>query len=263
MDSLFDVAIEASEKAAATVMKIYNSKEDFGEQLKTDNSPVTKADLASNKALITILEKTGIPILSEETLDDKSKVKSNKVWIIDPLDGTSDFLKQNGEFCIMLALIENNRPVLGIVNCPALDKLYYAKKGKGAYLRTREGINKLTVKDTSNLNKAFMVVSRSHFSDEMKAMTEKIAPQDYIHCGSNGLKSGLVAEAKADIMFNPTNRMGEWDGAAADIIVHESGGSFTDMNGELITYNKENPKLNNGVMVTNRILLVNILEALN
>ena len=117
---MIDTIIEAGER----VREIYES--DFEVGKKDDDSPITKADLESNKIIRAALEKTGIPILSEEDVDDKSRLNSDKIWIVDPLDGTTDFVNRTGEFTIMIGLVENHVPVMGLIYWPTKQKLYYA-----------------------------------------------------------------------------------------------------------------------------------------
>ena len=118
IESVIDTIIEAGER----VREIYES--DFEVSKKDDNSPITKADLESNKIIRAALEKTGIPILSEEDVDDKSRLNSDKIWIVDPLDGTTDFVNRTGEFTIMVGLVENHVPVMGLIYWPTKQKLY-------------------------------------------------------------------------------------------------------------------------------------------
>ena len=125
------VAIEAATKAGKEVMKIYHH--DFTTTFKNDNEPLTQADLESNFIINQLILPFGYPILSEEDKDDKKRLKHNKIWIIDPLDGTTDFVNKTGEFTIMIALVENHKPILGIIYWPTQDQLYLAQKGFGAY----------------------------------------------------------------------------------------------------------------------------------
>ena len=127
IESVIDTIIEAGDR----VREIYES--DFEVSKKDDNSPITKADLESNKIIRAALEKTGIPILSEEDVDDKSRLNSDKIWIVDPLDGTTDFVNRTGEFTIMVGLVENHVPVMGLIYWPTKQKLYYAERGMGAF----------------------------------------------------------------------------------------------------------------------------------
>ena len=127
LNDLIGAIIQAGEK----IQEIYDT--DFEVNKKDDNSPITQADLESNKILRSVLEKTGIPILSEEDVDDKSRLASEKVWIVDPLDGTQDFVNRTGEFTVLVGLVENHIPVMGLVYLPIKKILYFAEKGKGAF----------------------------------------------------------------------------------------------------------------------------------
>ena len=127
LDSIMDAMIEAGEK----IREIYET--DFEVNNKDDDSPITKADLESNKILRAALEKTGIPILSEEDADDKTRLDSENVWIVDPLDGTQDFVNRTGEFTILVGLVENHIPIMGLVYLPIKRLLYFAEEGMGAF----------------------------------------------------------------------------------------------------------------------------------
>ena len=129
LEEIIDAIILAGE----VVREIYQS--DFEVNKKDDNSPITKADLESNKIIKSYLEKTGIPILSEEDMDDKSRLTSKNVWIVDPLDGTTDFVNRTGEFTIMIGLVENHVPIMGLIYWPIKEKLYFAERGFGDFSR--------------------------------------------------------------------------------------------------------------------------------
>jgi len=125
------LAIQAALEAGKTVMNVYN--QEFSSTLKNDNEPLTEADVKSNQIIQKIISDSGYPILSEESVDDKKRLDSKKIWIIDPLDGTTDFVNRTGEFTIMIALVENNKPILGIIYWPTEEKLFLAQKGQGAF----------------------------------------------------------------------------------------------------------------------------------
>ena len=215
---------------------------------KDDLSPLTKADLASNKIILESLTKlnSNIPILSEESLVDWSIRKNwKKYWLVDPLDGTKEFIKKNGEFTVNIALIEDNNPILGVVYVPAKSLLYLAEKNKGSFktntknkLKNFEGIQKIIV--SSQTNRPRVIGSRSHsnatFDNWVK---EKFPNADIVQAGSS-LKFCLIAEGEADIYprFGPTS---EWDIAAGHIIVNEAGGKIRTFQNDSIKYNtKEN-----------------------
>ena len=237
-----NVSIEAGKE----ILNFYNN--DIEVTHKEDLSPLTKADLASNKIILESLTKlnSNIPILSEESLVDWGIRKHwKKYWLVDPLDGTKEFIKKNGEFTVNIALIEDNNPILGVVYVPAKSLLYWAEKNKGSFktntknkLENFEGIQKIIV--SSQTNRARVIGSRSHsnatFDNWVK---EKFPNADIVQAGSS-LKFCLIAEGEADIYprFGPTS---EWDIAAGHMIVNEAGGKIRTFQNDSIKYNtKEN-----------------------
>ena len=237
-----NVAIQAGNE----ILNFYNN--DIEVTHKEDLSPLTKADLASNKIILESLNNlnSNIPILSEESLVDWSIRKNwKKYWLVDPLDGTKEFIKKNGEFTVNIALVENNNPTLGVIFVPAKSLLYFAEKNKGSFksntkdiLENLDGIQKIVVSDKTNRTR--IIGSRSHsnatFDNWVK---EKFPNADIVQAGSS-LKFCLIAEGKADIYprFGPTS---EWDIAAGHIIVNEAGGKIRTFQNNSIKYNtKEN-----------------------
>ena len=242
---LLDVC-NVSIEAGREILNFYHN--DIEVTHKEDLSPLTKADLASNKIILESLTKlnSNIPILSEESLVDWSIRKNwKKYWLVDPLDGTKEFIKKNGEFTVNIALIEDNNPILGVVYVPAKSLLYLAEKNKGSFkkntknkLENFEGIQKIIV--SSQTNRARVIGSRSHsnatFDNWVK---EKFPNADIVQAGSS-LKFCLIAEGEADIYprFGPTS---EWDIAAGHMIVNEAGGKIRTFQNDSIKYNtKEN-----------------------
>lgn len=139
LNDLLKIAIRASELASAEILAVYNSS-DFGVEVKADYSPLTIADKKSHDAIESILKETGLPILSEEGKSTPYEVRKNwkHFWLIDPLDGTKEFIKRNGEFTVNIALIENQKPILGVVTIPVTGEVYHASENKGAYLKKTE-----------------------------------------------------------------------------------------------------------------------------
>ena len=237
-----NIALEAGEE----ILKFYNA--DIEVIHKDDNSPLTKADLASNKIILKFLENLDInlPVLSEETLVEWDKRKNwNKYWLIDPLDGTKEFIKKNGEFTINIALIDRNEPILGVIFAPAKSTLYMAKKNCGAFkintkvkLDSLDDFTKISV--SNQLDCVRVVGSRSHSNANFTNWVKKKFPNAKIVEAGSSLKFCLIAEGKADIYprFGPTS---EWDIAAGHIIINEAGGKISTFNETGISYNtKEN-----------------------
>jgi len=241
--------IETSRKAGKEILKYYDGEIKVFE--KEDESPLTKADLASHYAIIDDLKKMtpDTPIISEESGIPEYEERKNweKFWIVDPLDGTKEFIKKNGEFTVNIALIEGGEPVLGIVYIPAKDVFYFAEKGKGSFKQENEKEPVRIYSEPADKNKPLVLIqSRSHGSDKLDDYLEKegIEVKDRVRAGSS-LKFCLVAEGVADFYprLNPTM---EWDVAAGDCVFRNSAREGQHKSG--LTYNKESLK-NNGFVI--------------
>jgi 3'(2'), 5'-bisphosphate nucleotidase len=231
MDERVALAMIAAGKAGDAIMKIYSTA-DFGVEMKSDNSPLTLADRAAHEIIVEHLAETGIPVLSEEG-DEEIQFDQRKnwthLWIVDPLDGTKEFIKRNGEFTVNIALVENGIPVFGVVYAPALDKIYFSVPHDGAYMITGSGNNaKQQSLPAQELPEKFTIVgSRSHSTPETEAYIEEMKAKhgevDFAASGSS-LKFCLVAEGKAHSYprFAPTM---EWDTAAGHAILLAAGGN--------------------------------------
>ncbi len=226
-------AIKASLEAGEKILEIYHSGR-FKSELKKDSSPLTRADKVSHNTLVKELSKLGIPILSEEgaEIDYSIRKKWSKFWLIDPLDGTKEFIKKNGEFTVNIALIENQISVLGVVYTPVTKELYFAEKDFGSFkIESIEIFGELSLKQATNLSESrtpkdyTIVVSRSHLNKETtdyltekKQEFKKILLKQY----GSSLKICKIAEGKAHCYprLGPTM---EWDTAAAHAIIKYSG----------------------------------------
>lgn len=222
LKELTALAKEASLKAGKAILEIYNLV-DLGIELKGDNSPLTLADQAAHKVIVSYLKKTDLPILSEEGRDIPYEERKNweYFWMVDPLDGTKEFIKKNGEFTVNIALIHKNVPIMGVVYSPVLKWLYWGNAEEGAW--KQEGKNlayQLEKQDSSEVKT--IVASRSHLSKETQDFIDQYPGVEVISMGSS-LKFMLVAEGKAHIYprFAPTM---EWDTAAAHGLLQAIGG---------------------------------------
>lgn len=227
--------------AGAAIMEIYNS-DDFDVQLKGDDSPLTKADLAAHQVIVDGLRKLNVqyPVISEESADISWEQRKHwhRYWLVDPLDGTKEFIKRNGEFTVNIALIEKGEAVCGVVYAPVLDAMYVGERDKGAYLNGEQ--IRIEQAETETLR---IVGSRSHASQETTDWLEALGkPYEMVPMGSS-LKICLVAEGKADIYprLGPTS---EWDTAAAHAVLNAAGGSITTVDGEPLVYNQKESFLN-------------------
>lgn len=233
---LLELAKKAAIEAGEKIMEIYNSG-DFGVEAKADNSPLTLADKASHNVIVEYLQSTEIPILSEEGRDIPFEERKNwdYFWMLDPLDGTKEFVKKNGEFTVNIALIHKSSVVLGVVYTPVIGDLYWALKGEGAF-KNDQAIQVMAFNMTDSLS---VVASRSHLNAETQAFLELLNEPKIVSKGSS-LKFLMVAEGGAHLYprYAPTM---EWDTAAAQIIVEEAGGKVLIANTtEEVIYNKHN-----------------------
>lgn len=242
LESLLNIAIEASEAACGEILEVYHSV-DFETQLKGDNSPLTLADQRAHSVIVKHLESTGLPILSEEGKSIPYEVRKDwkQFWMVDPLDGTKEFIKRNDEFTVNIALIENQEPILGVVAVPVSGAVYHGAKHLGAFKRVAGRQSQLTGNrqpSTDNQQVTRVVASRSHMNKETEEYITKLGKTEVVSAGSS-LKFMLMAEGKADIYprFGPTM---EWDTAAAHAILNELGFKVTIVDGdEELRYNKE------------------------
>lgn len=240
MVNLLSKVVEIANKAGHSIMEIYADPHNAA-MLKADNSPLTQADLAADRVISTSLAalNLGWPVLSEESaqIDYVDRQSWQRFWLVDPLDGTKEFIKRNGEFTVNIALVENGHPILGVVYAPALDICYYAAHGEGAYMqRGTETAHPICAKTHCADQPIKVVTSRSHADQRTVALLEQMGEHECISMGSS-LKLCLVAEGAAH--FYP--RLGptmEWDTAAAHAVVIESGGSVCDLAGNELQYNK-------------------------
>ena len=249
-----DAVVAIAKKAGDAIMDIY--EKDFTVEYKDDKSPLTEADKVSHNIILSKLSELGtpnselrtIPILSEEgrEIPYEERKAWEYYWCIDPIDGTKEFIKKNGEFTVNIALIHKDTPVLGVVYAPALGDMYKAKKGEGAFKNGEQLPLKRNLTPEMYLN---VVASKSHLSEETQAFIDELAKTtEEIHQVSKGssLKLCMVAEGEADVYPRLAPTM-EWDTAAADAIVRESGKMTYQydltpgtQDPKFVIYNKEN-----------------------
>lgn len=246
LEALLPAVRRIAEEAARRILNVYAS--DIAVTLKSDCSPLTQADLASHLAITEGLREItpGIPVVSEEaeSLPFAERSQWSRYWLVDPLDGTKDFIKRNGEFTVNIALIEQHQATLGVVHVPVTQVCYFAAKGVGAFKAEPPAQEPTRLKTKRADADGFVVCrSRSHGSEATQAFINRLPkPVTSISCGSS-LKLCLVAEGRADIYprFGLTS---EWDTAAAQCIIEQAGGIVTDMALAPITYNAKANILN-------------------
>lgn len=244
LTQLVEVVKEIAQQAGAVIMDVYNNEADFGVEHKADDSPLTKADKAANTVIVEALEQLAFqaPIISEENKMVAYETRKNYdyFWMVDPVDGTKEFIKRNGEFTVNIALVHKTKVVLGVVYVPVSQELYWATKGNGAYKALGEQVEQLAVAQFSMQDPALKVVtSRSHLNEETQAFVDQLHQPILVSKGSS-LKFLLIASGEAHLYPRLAPTM-EWDTAAAQIIVEEAGGKVLQAGTEkAVIYNKEN-----------------------
>lgn len=245
-----EIAKAAAIEAGRKIMEVYEGEEKLLVELKEDASPLTVADRYSNEIIVKRL-KAAFPdyaVLSEEEKDSLNRLENEYCFVVDPLDGTKEFIKRNGQFTVNIALACRHRSVMGVIYVPVTGELYFASKGDGAYLEINGKRERLHVSD--RMKDIRTVMSSSHGCEQMDALIEKNRLKNYVKMGSS-LKGCVIAKGDAEIYyrFNPTM---EWDTAAMQCIVEEAGAIFRQMDDSEMLYNRENSKNEKGFYIINR-----------
>ncbi|HET8551014.1 MAG TPA: 3'(2'),5'-bisphosphate nucleotidase CysQ [Gammaproteobacteria bacterium] len=234
-DDLLEPLTRIAEAAGTAILDIYAT--DFDVELKDDRSPLTAADKAAHRLICAQLAELtpDMPVLSEESaaVPVAERRRWSRYWLVDPLDGTKEFIKRNGEFTVNIALIEGDVPVAGVVHAPVKETTWLGIDGIGAFRKTAAGTESVAVQ-TPAAEPMRVVCSRSHLSTETQAFIDRLGPHETVATGSS-LKFCLVAEGAADIYprFGPTS---QWDTAAAHAVVAAAGGAVVTLNGEPLRY---------------------------
>ena len=255
-EKLLKIAQKAAYSAGLEIMQIYNQLQ-LDIEYKEDKSPLTQADKAAHSIILDFLKNTDIPIISEEGEIPDYQIRKNweYCWLVDPLDGTKEFIKRNGEFTVNIALIENGNPIIGVIFIPVMNSMYFSSNNKSFFIENIspdislveferslvEGSKRLPMQKESNCYR--ILASRSHINYETKSYIEKLKAEnqniEIFNIGSS-LKFCMIAAGKANIYprFSPTM---EWDTAAGHAIIIAAGGKVIDMKSGLdLNYNKEN-----------------------
>ena len=244
LEQVLDQLVDISRRAGLAILEWYEG--DMGITQKADDSPLTRADLASHELINAELMRLWpeIPVLSEESADIPWETRRTwqQYWLVDPLDGTKEFINQNGEFTVNIALIRDHEPVIGVVHVPVTDISYFGARGAGAFRQQASGASLAIKIRQPAATPAIVVGSRSHANPELAAQLEALGPHELISMGSS-LKFCRLAEGLAD--FYP--RLGptcEWDTAAAQAVVEAAGGQVVKIDGSPLGYNCKEAYLN-------------------
>ncbi|MFN2502218.1 MAG: 3'(2'),5'-bisphosphate nucleotidase CysQ [Pyrinomonadaceae bacterium] len=252
-----ETAVSLARLAGETILRHYREGFLTEEKLGADNyyEPVTIADREASRIIVNGLIKA-FPtdgILSEEELDNlEVRLSSSRVWIIDPIDGTSGFVNHDGDFCVQIGLTINGVPSIGVVYLPFQDVLTHAVKGGGTYVSLQGAEpNRMHTSDRRDFADMRLAVSRNHRSPRMKRIIEQFGFRNTVSRGSVGIKVGLIVDRTCDIYIHPSPRTKLWDTCAPEIILKEAGGRFTDLFGNTLRYDLAELQNRNGILATN------------
>jgi 3'(2'), 5'-bisphosphate nucleotidase len=256
-----DLAVRLARRAGATIMDYY--RKDVAVDYKAGREPVTVADQAADRIISEGLRSAfpGDGLLTEESEDDSVRLEKERVWIVDPLDGTTEFIEETGEFAVQIALAIRGRPVLGVVYQPVQDLLFHARRGHGAYQDRNNLSTPLHVSAVADPEQMCLVASRNRYSDLVEAGRQALGIQRVQRVGSVGLKVGLLARGICDL-YLATTVCKEWDLCAPHALLEEAGGVLTDLYGETIVYNKPDVNECRGLVGSNGLAHAQILESL-
>ena len=247
-----EAAIEAGLLAKKAILDFYHSKVEI--EIKEDNSPVTIADKTADKIIREYLHEK-FPthaFLTEESEDNLDRLKNDFVWIVDPVDGTKDFIAHDDEFTTNIALSYKHKLVVGVVIAPALDEIYFASQGNGAFFQ-KNGEKPIKIHVNGKKEDLTVLISQFHFNDNEKAMIEKHGDKiKHVVRRGSSLKPCMIAHGLAEITYRFSPNTKEWDTAACQAIVEEAGGLFVEPDGNPLTYNRKDVYNRKGYVVTNR-----------
>ena len=252
LEKELSVALEAVNAVREPILEIYNSG-NLGVEIKDDNSPVTKADKKADEIIRSLLHKhfPSYGLLTEESSDNKSRLEKDFVWIVDPIDGTKDFVAHNDEFTVNIGLSYKHKAVLGVVLIPVTGEIYYGVEGVGSFLLYNGNKQKLHVNDkTEDLT---TLVSRFHSNPTEQATiarhSDKIKHQ--VIKGAT-IKGCVIAKGDAEMSYRYSSNTKEWDTCAMQVIVEQAGGYLLKFDGEPIRYNREDVYNRDGYVICNR-----------
>ena len=252
MKQEIDIARRLARGAGAILLDHYSRAPSV--DWKRENDPVTSADHAASRFLVEELGRRypDDGVLSEEADDDPVRLRRERVWIIDPMDGTKEFISRCDEFSVMIGLAVDGEARLGVVHQPTSGKTYYALSGQGAFMEAGQRAPvRLRVSPESDPARMTIALSRSHPSSKIDRLRRRLGITASVASGSLGLKAGLIAEGRAHLYLNTSTRTYQWDTCAADVIVKEAGGRMTDLSNVPFRYNRAGLANTNGVLATN------------
>jgi len=260
------LALELAREAGAAILDVYDGPFEIEQKAGGgDLEPVTQADRVANEIIVNRLAKE-FPedgILAEESIDTERRLGKSRVWMIDPLDGTTGFIDGNGDFAVQIGLAEAGECVLGVVYQPLTGGLYRAVRGGGAWIERPEmEPERARVSEHTELATMRLAASRSHRSPRMDRVVQSFGVKQEVRRGSVGIKVGLIVEQQCDLYVHLSPRTKQWDTCAPEIILHEAGGRLTDLFGKPLLYNSPEVQNRNGIVASNGVAHRQVIAAL-
>jgi 3'(2'), 5'-bisphosphate nucleotidase len=260
------MALALAREAGAAILEFYEGPLHIEQKIGFDDrEPVTQADRVANELIVNALRKEfpGDGILAEESVDTAHRLDKQRVWMIDPLDGTNGFIDGNGDFAVQIGLAQGGNCVLGVVYQPLPDLLYHAVRGQGAWIvRGDLPAERVEVSRQEDLSRMRLAASRSHRSARMDKVLKALKVREEIRRGSVGIKVGLIVEQQCDLYVHLSPRTKQWDTCAPEIILTEAGGRLTDLFGRPLEYNSPEVQNRNGIIASNGVAHDRIVETL-
>lgn len=247
-----ETACTLAREAGRLVLEVYAHPEDTTEYKGYDD-PVTAADHRANRFIVPELQRR-FPrdgILSEESPDILRAADARRVWVVDPLDGTKEFLDRNGQFVVQIGLVVEGRPLVGAIYQPTEDRLYYGVVGEGAWLQAGTEPQPLRTRAVADPAQMVAVLSRSHRSGLADEMAAALGVREVVRIGSAGLKAGAIADARADVYLHPSRHTKLWDSAAPEAVLVAAGGAVTDFLGRPLDYSGREVRNLQGLLASN------------
>ena len=258
------VAKDLARQAGAMLMDYYEQGVTVEQKITEDlyREPVTEADLASNELIVNALRQAfpADGILAEESIDNDERLSKRRVWMIDPVDGTSGFIDQDDDFAVQIGLTVEGAAVLGVVYQPVPDALFWAVRGAGAWAERGGAPESVQVADETVIRHMTLAVSRSHRSSRMDAVMREYGFEQEVRRGSVGIKIGLIADQLAHLYIHLSPRTKQWDTCAPEVILTEAGGKITDLFGQALLYNTREVQNLNGLLASNNTIHDQLIE---
>ena len=247
-----DVSSELARQGGLLALKYRNG--DLAVEMKPGDEPVTVADKASSALIVKGLAEAfpNDVIISEENADDLRRLKAERVWYVDPIDGTKDYIRGESGFCVMIGLAIEHRPQVGVVYGPATETLYWGAPGHGAWMKPDgEQAISISVSNRNDTKNIKLIASKSHRNATIDKVKTALAIQDEQNMGSIGLKLATIAVGERDLYVNPTSRCSSWDTCGPEAILVAAGGRMSDIHGELLRYDADKTHHPKGLLASN------------